>query len=75
MLLRLSKLASFAEGGSLSSLPGIAPDPREGAAALQKDMVANGTEKRLLGAKGVGIAMKQQQGPRAYAPRLSKPLL
>jgi len=74
MILRLSKLASaLTEGSSISSLPGISPDFEVGVDALQKDPVFNGLEGRLRKGSGVGVKPKDIQGPRAYAPRLSKP--
>lgn len=72
MLLRLSKLAAaLSEGVAVSSLPGVAPDPKVGQDAMQE--VQHGMEGRLLKGLGVGNKLKTTQGPRAYAPRLSKP--
>lgn len=68
MLLHLSKIAAaLAEGAPLTQLPGVAPDPKQ----MQSE-VQNGLQGRLFKGLGVGAKAKTTQGPRAYAPRLSK---
>ena len=70
MLLHLSKIAgALSEGSIVSSLPGVAPDPKVGKGALD---VQHGLEGRLFKGLGVGNKLKTTQGPRAYAPRLNK---
>lgn len=59
-------------GASIKQLPGIQPDPKAGLDAEMREGVA-GIDARLLKSQAGGLAVKRGQGPRAYAPRLSKP--
>ena len=61
--------ARRADASFVSQLPGVAPDPQAGAEAMRD--VVNGTQGRLSKPAIGGARVKQLQGPRAYAPRLS----
>ena len=69
-LLRASELASKLAG--LQELPGIEEDSPEAQDDLRKMETTHGLEGRLRRPAMVGARAKGLQGPRAYAPRLSK---
>jgi hypothetical protein len=81
MLLRCSRLSGLltkeavdtlqASGATVQALPGLTPGSQEGQDAEAK--IVNGLEGRLLKPMVGGMAVRQTQGPRAYAPRLDKP--